>query len=166
MKLPFLLLPLALLALTAQPARAQEAPTNTIKVTTSINKDGTKTVVQTDPMEGKAETSIYSAQDKLVQKTILKLGDSGTPEGGWVYTVRGVTAKGAPKLVLVYMMVYKRDNLNRLSEVLNYSPTNQLLSRQVYRYDGGSKLIRVDNFDATGKPIGATASQAIPDKKK
>lgn len=166
MKLKFRLLPLLLLAAATPAAHAQDAPSSTIKVTTSLNNDGTKTVVKTDGDNNTAENSVYDSHDKLIQKTVFKIGDNGSPVGGYVYATRGVDAKGQPKMVLVYMMVYKRDGLNRLSEVYNYSPTKQLLSRQVYRYDAGNKVIKVDNYDAAGNSIGSGASQAIPDRHR
>lgn len=127
------------------PVRSQNpAPDNTIRVTTTIHTDGTKTVMQSDPEKRIAESSNYDHANKLTQKTVFDLDDQGQAVGGSVYSAKGV---------LTGKMQYKRDAMNRVSEVLTFTPDDKLLLRAVYSYDAGNRVVKIDTFDAAGNVV-------------
>ena len=75
---------------------------------------------------------------------------------GLVYAPKGTDPKGT----LIYKATYKYDATNRVSEVDNYSPTDQLKSRQMYQYSADGKLLKIENYDASGRLI---STQTSPD---
>ena len=154
MKLKFLLLlPLLLFALLPA-ARSQDDGSGspaTIRITTTLHNDGSKTVMQTDPDNHTATSSTYDHADRLLSKIVYDLDDQGVALGGSVFSAKGV---------LLYKMRYVYDDAKRVSEVDSYSVTDQLLSRQVYHYDANNRVIRIDTFDGNGNPVTGTSSSA------
>lgn len=128
--------------------RAQDA--GTIKLTTTIHPDGTKTVMQSDPEAHTAESSTYDASNKLLTKTVFTLDDQGQTTGGAVYSGKGT---------LMYNLKYKVDGNGRVTEVQTYSTKDALISRQVYSYDGAGKVLRILTYDANGNEIRGAAGQ-------
>ncbi len=166
--LPFLLS----LLFAFQPAgRAQDAArdadgndgSGAVKVTITKHDDGSYTAMKTDPEDRSAESSTYNSRNVLVQTIVYQFDDQGRAAAGAVYSPKGTTPKGR----LLYIMRYKYDNMNRISEVDNFSATDQLLTRQVYHYDAAGKSTKVDTYDAAGNPINTSSpSAAIPDRKQ
>lgn len=146
-----LLLFLPVLFFTFNPhGRSQNAvPDNTIRVTTTLHADGTRTVMQTDPEKHAAECSDYDHANKLLKKIVFDLDEQGQTIGGAVFSSKGV---------LVAKMQYKRDAMNRVSEVTTYTPDDRLTGRLVYHYDSNNRVVKIDAFDANGNAIKSGAS--------
>jgi len=148
------LLPL-FLALLCASSPAQDNTANfapgTIRVTTTLHNDGTKTVMKTDPDSHTAEASTYNQANKLQIRVVFNLDDQGQPTGGSTYS---------PKGVLLCKMRYLRDGTNRVNEVDTYSTTNVLLTRQIYHFDAANRVTKIDSYDGNGNPINSTPAPA------
>lgn len=149
-----LLLPVLLFAFTAE-SRAQDggAPIN-IKITKY--PDHSYSAMKTDPDSHSAENTKYDSSGRVMQTTVFALDDEGRAVSGFVYAPKGTNPKG----ILIYKTAYKYDAANRVSEVDYFSTTDQLKNRQVYQYSPDGKLLKIDNYDASGK---LTSTQASPD---
>lgn len=124
-------------------------PDNTIKVTTTLHADGTKTVMQTDPEKHVSECSDYDHANKLLKKTVFNLDDQGQAIGGSIFSGKGV---------LVAKMEYKRDAMNRVNEVVTYTPDDRMTGRLVYYYDSNNRVVKIDTFDANGNLVKSSGS--------
>ncbi|HWB60505.1 MAG TPA: hypothetical protein VG733_13500 [Chthoniobacteraceae bacterium] len=123
-----------------------------VKVTITRYKDKSYTATKTDPDSHTAETSKYDAAGKLMQTTVFTLDDVGRAIAGFVYAPQGTNPKG----MLRYKCRYVYDTANRVSEVDNYSVSDQLISKQVYHYKADGTADRVDNYDPSGKLTSTT----------
>ena len=164
---PLIILLVLLFAFRPASHAQDDSQSDTIRVTTTLHPDGTKTVTQNNPDDRTVETSNYDAADKLLQKIVYNVDELGQAVTGSLYMPKGVSKTGAPLLVLVYKMKYKHDGLNRVSEVENYSPADQLVTRQVFHYDPSNRVIKIDTYDAAGNIIATPSnSEAVPDKRR
>jgi hypothetical protein len=64
-----------------------------------------------------------------------------------------------------YKEVFKRDASGRLLEAHLFDKDDRKLGRRVYQYDGAGKLLRIDDYDASGQAI-VPARRAEPVRKR
>ena len=157
--LPFFL---ALLFAFSPATRAQDGEQSApIKVTIKKNPDHSYVAMKTDPDAHSAENSLYAADGRLMQTTIFILDDQGKPLGGFVYSPKGSQPRGT----LLHKIRFQYDAMGRVSEMDYFTPTDQLLSRQVYTYDDTGK-VKIVTYDAGGKITKTdSAAVALPDKR-
>lgn len=117
---------------------------STVKVTTRLLPDGSKSVIKTDLEQHTMETTTYDDADKLKQRVIYILDARDQPMSAIVYT-----PSGQP----VYKCAYKYDDVGRTKEEANYTLDGQLLRRFVYEYGSDGKTFRVRAFDANGNEL-------------
>jgi antitoxin component YwqK of YwqJK toxin-antitoxin module len=125
-----------------------QAQPGTIRVTSTLHSDGTRTDMQTNADEHTAESKTYNQAGKLMQRIVFKLDDQGIAVTASLYSAKNV---------LVSKAEYKHDGMNRVTEVLAYTPYDKLISRQVYHYDGKGKVTGIDAYDAAGNLIKSTS---------
>jgi len=131
---------------------AQEA---SIRASSVVHSDGSRTERQSDLESRTAEEKTIDAKGKMLTRTTYKLDDQGQPTEATHYNAKNVAT---------YRSVYTRDTLGRISEEKSYSLDGQLLQRFVYRFGSNGRLAGIDAFDAQGNPI--RGGQAQPQKKK
>ncbi len=153
MKLSAVPVLLPLLFVLAVNCRAQDDDTAPIKVKITRYPDHSYSAMKTDLANHEAENSKYGPDGKLTETTYFALDEDGKAVSGWVYAPKGSEPKGT----LLYKTAYKYDATNLVSEVDYYTATDQLKSRQVYRYDPAGKLLKTETFDAAGNLV-STAS--------
>ena len=155
MKIPAFLL--ALLCAAAF-AHAQESY-GTIRATTKLHPDGTKSTTILDPEKRTAEETILDAAGKVRQKTTYLLGDGDLAIGAIFYD-----AKGNMK----YKASYKRDGQQRVIETAFTSTDDKYLGKRKFVYGTGD-VARIEDYDANGtlitRPQAAARGAATPRKK-
>ncbi|MEI6351542.1 MAG: hypothetical protein WCP06_10620 [Verrucomicrobiota bacterium] len=144
MKKSMLLLALAFsvaLGFLASPALAADAD---ITVRSVYHPDRSRTDLQSNLVDGTAESKTYDPKGKLLQRMTYKIDEKGQPIEGNAYSPDGK---------LLFHFSYKRDNFGRVSEERNSDVDGKLIRRWVYRYDEKGRIAGADAFDAEGRRI-------------
>lgn len=128
--------------------QGQDAGGGTVKVTTRLLPDGSKSVIKTDVDARTMETLTYDGSDKLKQRVVYALDAQNQPATSVVYTPDGRPA---------YKCAYKYDSVGRVTEETNYSLKGQLLRRFVYEFGPKGNPVRVRAFDAAGNELRSTS---------
>ncbi len=142
MKSRFLALALTLTLLPA--GRSLLAQDATIKVSSVMHADGSRTETQTNLEEGTAEEKTLNAAGKLMRRTVYKLDEFGRPAEGTAYSDKNVP---------LHRFAYTRDTLGRISEEKNFSLDGQLRYRLVYRFGSNGRVVGIDTYDAQGNLV-------------
>jgi hypothetical protein len=142
-------------------AHAQLTKGDSIKATTTVHSDGSRSTLVVNPEAQSAEETFYDGAGKVTQRITYPLDERNQPLGAVTYNAKGqVIAKSS----------YKRDDSGRISEETITNPGGQFLRRRVYSYSTQNKISRIDEYDANGvlivpkKP--AVTGPGVPDKKK
>ena len=136
-------------------ARAQQAaaPAGSIRVTMSLNEDGSKTVYETDTANRKATATTTSEAGKLMGKIRYTLDEAGRYETGEV---------SGPDDKLRFKTAYKYDAAGQLKEETQLTPQGAVRHKIVYAFDAAGKSAGYSVFDASGKLLGQTTPKAPP----
>lgn len=136
-------------------AQAQEgAPGNSIRVTMSLNDDGSQTVYETDAANRRATATTTSAAGKLTSRIRYKLDEAGRYETGEVY---------GPDDKMRFKTLYKYDaGTGRLTEETQLTTSGAVRHKIVYSFDAAGKPAGYSVFDAAGKLLGQTTRKAPP----
>ncbi|MEP6937936.1 MAG: hypothetical protein ABI871_07695 [Chthoniobacterales bacterium] len=148
------LAPLGLFVSAASAQGTDGASTAAVRVTMSVNEDGTRTVYQFDTPQHKATARTMGADGKLRSKIDYVLDDADRFLTGDVYGAKGV---------LQFKARYKYDAAGRLMEEVQLSKDDTLQHRIVYAYDEAGKQTGYSIYDSAGRLIsrtGVTGSDA------
>ena len=142
-------------------AAAQPVPlSNPVRVTISLNADGSRTTYQFDDANHKATATTTSREGKSLGKTRYTLDDSGRFATGMVY---------GPDKRLRFKSTYQYDDAGRLTQELQRDKSDAVLHKIVYAYDSLGKQTGYSIYDGSGKLVGQTAASSVsptPAKKK
>lgn len=129
----------------------------TIKVTTRLHEDGTKSTTITDPEKHTAEETFVNAANKVIRKITYLLGDNDVSIGAIFYDAKGN---------VTYKASYVRDGANRITETSFSSADGKYLGKRVFVYTGGNgtAATQVVDYDANGQQI--AAAQPVAPKGK
>src|SRR3954453_8825228 len=116
-----------------------------VRVTLSVNDDGTRTAYEFDPANHKATATTTTAEGKQQGKIRYVLDDAGRFASGEVY---------GPADKFRFKSVYKYDPAGRLSEETQSSRDGVLQNRIVYAYDKAGKQTGYSVYDGAGKLLG------------
>ena len=139
----------ALLAI-AQPARAQlqsGGSIDPVRVTVSMNEDGSRTAYEFDQASRKAVATTTGANGKLVSKIRYDLDDAGRFAKGQVF---GADEK------LRFKTLYKYDGSGRLEAETQLTPEDSVKVKLVYSYGPDGKQSGYSVYDGAGKLLGQT----------
>ena len=139
----------------ATPAFAQGSGAS-LKVTTVLRDDGSRTDTQTDMEAHTSEAKTYDAAKKLVQRAAYTVDDQGRPVDGAIYSAKDV---------LLARVSYKYDPFGHISEQTDKALNGTVLRRLVYRYDANGRVVGADIFDAQGNPVKSEGGSASSRKK-
>jgi YD repeat-containing protein len=128
-----------------QPAEQSE----TVRVTVSMNADGSRTVYKFDEAQHKALATTTGPDGKVREKIRYQLDDAGRYSSGMVFGANGR---------LRFKSQYKYDSAGRLQEETQSAENDVLLHKIVYDYNQQGKPIGYSIFDASGKLIGRTSA--------
>jgi hypothetical protein len=152
--------PLALFfVLLASIAGAQEF--GTIRASTTVLGDGTRSLIVSNPDNGTMEETVTTASGKALRKTVYQVDEAGQPRNAIFYDGKGkITSKA----------VYQRDATGRIERETIFSANDQVLRKRVYQYGAKNKVSAIAEFDADGRPIARpvapSTSRGRPDKKR
>ena len=160
----FLTISVALIA-AAAPAFCQTqdaAASGSIRVTMSLNEDGSKTVYETDTANRKATATTSNAAGKLMSKIRYTLDEGGRYETGEV---------SGPDDQVRFKTAYKYDTGGQLKEETQLTKDGAVRHKIVYAFDAAGKPAGYSVFDASGKLLGQTtpkraAAPAQPAEKQ
>ena len=139
---------------------AQESPPP-VRVTVSMNADGTKTTYEFDAPNHRAVATTTSKEGKTVGRIRYTLDEANRFASGEVY---------GPDDKLRFKTLYKYDAAGKLTHEIQLGTDDGVRSKIVYAYDKLGKQIGYSVYDAAGRLIrqtpGVTARPAASPRKK
>ena len=115
-----------------------------IRVTVSMNADGSRTVYEFDSVRHRATATTTSKDGKPVGKIRYVLDEAGRFASGEVY---------GPDEQFRFRTTYKYDAAGRLSEETQLGGDDAVRNKIVYAYDSSGKQIGYRVYDAAGKLV-------------
>jgi len=150
-----LILCAAKIVFSQSPARPENGA---VRVTVSMNTDGSRTVYEFDDAQHKAIATTTGEDGKFREKIHYDIDEAGRFSSGTIF---------GPDGHLRFRSRYKYDSSGRLQEETQSAENGTLLHKIVYSYDPTGKRIGYSIFDANGKLVGSTfASSPSPKRKK
>jgi hypothetical protein len=145
---------ICLLSLFRATAFSQALPpseTDAVRVTVSMNADGTRTVYRFDGPNHKATATTTDPDGKVRSKTRYQLDDAGRFATGVVF---------GPDGKFRFKSQYKYDSAGRILEESQLGQDNALQHKIVYSYDAAGKPTGYSIFDEKDKLISHTSAPA------
>lgn len=139
---------------------AQTSPALAVRVTVSLNADGSRTTYRFDDAHHSATATTESREGKVLGKTRYALDDAGRFAAGEVY---------GPDSQLRFKSIYKYDDAGRQLQEVQSDKNDNVLHRIVYAYDSLGKPTGYSVYDGAGKLVSKTTAPApspSPKKKK
>jgi YD repeat-containing protein len=133
----------------ADAARSHSADpqTDAVRVTVSINADGSRTVYEFDSLHHKAIATTTGKDGKTVGKIRYVVDEAGRFSSGEVY---------GPDDQLRFKTQYKYDATGKLSQETQLGKDEAVRNKIVYAYDKSGKQMGYVVYDAAGKLIRQT----------
>jgi hypothetical protein len=140
-------------------SQSSEQPENgAVRVTVSMNADGSRTVYKFDDAQHKAVATTTGQDGKLREKIHYDIDEAGRFSSGTIF---------GPEGHLRFTSRYKYDSTGRLQEETQSAENGTLLHKIVYSYDQTGKRTGYSIFEANGKLVGRTiAASPSPKRKK
>jgi hypothetical protein len=133
----------------ARPAPAQSSD-EAVRVTVTINPDGSKTVYQTSALNRQAVGTTTEADGKLRGKIIYQLDADGRYESGQVF---------GPDGALRFKTTYHYNAAGRLERETQLGKNDSVRNKIVYSYDAVGRQIGYAVYDGAGKLLGRTTTK-------
>jgi YD repeat-containing protein len=127
---------------------SQSSENSAVRVTVSMNADGSRTVYNFNDAQHKATATTTDQDGKLREKIHYDMDDLGRFSSGTIFGRDGR---------LRFKSRYKYDNAGRLQEETQSTEDGTILHRIVYSYDSSGKRTGYSVFDANGKLLGRTS---------
>ena len=122
-----------------------------VRVTVSLNADGSRTVYQFDNGKHEAIATTTDPDGKPRGKIVYQVGDAGRFVSGVVY---------GPDEKFLFKSLYKYDAAGRLEQETHLAKDDSVVNKILYKYDPAGKQIGYSVFDAAGKLVSGSASPA------
>ena len=123
------------------------ATTDPVRVTLSVNPDGSRTAYEFDPSNHKAVATTTTADGKPQGKIRYELDDAGRFASGEVFAGDGRFR---------FKTRYKYDAAGHLIEESQLTKQDALQNKIVYSYDAAGKQTGYAVYDSAGKLLGQT----------
>jgi hypothetical protein len=140
-------LPLSLFAASALRAQLATPTPDTVRVTVSMNADGTRTTYEFDASQHRAVATTTGKDGKMIGKIRYVLDDAGRFASGEVY---------GPNDQLRFKTLYKYDETGKLIQETQLGPDDSVRNKIVYAYDKTGRQTGYSVYDAAGKLIRQT----------
>lgn len=137
---------------TAAFAQTSDNSPEPLRVTVTVNPDGSRTTYEWDNAHHRA-TATTSDRGKVREKIQYVLDDTGRFVTGEVF---------APNGTLRFRTRYKYDAAGRLAEESQMAADGALRNRIVYAYDTGGRQLGYSIYDGDGKLVGRTGASRPP----
>jgi hypothetical protein len=139
---------LALIAFAPTSRSQSVSPTSDpVRVTVSINADGSKTVYEHDSLRHRATATTTGKDGRLIGKIRYTLNEAGRFASGEVY---------GPDDQFRFRTVYKYDDLGKLTQETQLGQDDTVRNKIVYVYDKNGRQTGYTVYDAAGKVIRRT----------
>ena len=143
-------------------ARSQQetATPDAVRVTVSMNADGSRTVYEFDSLRHRATATTTAKDGKLVGKIRYMLDDAGRFASGEVY---------GPDDQFRFRTLYKYDDSGKLTQETQLGQDDVVRNKIIYAYDKDGKQTGYTVYDAAGKVIRRTpgrTSRPSPSPKR
>jgi uncharacterized protein (DUF1684 family) len=132
-------------------AQLATATPDTIRVTVSMNADGTHTTYEFDSSHHRALATTTGKDGKTVGKIRYVLDDAGRFASGEIY---------GPDDQLRFKALYKYDPAGKLVQETQLGPDDAVRNKIVYAFDKNGKQTGYTVYDAAGKLIRQTPGVA------
>jgi hypothetical protein len=147
------------ISVSAQTTEAKQS--DGVRVTVSMNTDGSRTVYEFDAINHKAVATTTGPDGKLRGRINYTLDDAGRFSTGEVHGRDGA---------LRFKTIYKYDTFGRIQQETQTDKDDAVLHKLVYNYDDAGKQVGYSVFDASGRLISQTPSKQerparAPEKK-
>lgn len=119
----------------------------TVRVTVSMNADGSKTVYEFDPLRHRATATTTAKDGKLMGRIRYTLDDAGRFASGEVY---------GPDDQFRFRTLYKYDDSGKLTQETQLGQDDAVRNKIVYAYDKTGRQTGYTVYDAAGKVIRRT----------
>jgi len=123
----------------------EKTESDAVRVTVSMNADGSRAIYRFDDAQHKAVATITDPDGKLRQKVHYELDDAGRFSSGQIF---------GPDGRLRFKSQYKYDSVGRLQEEIQSAEDGTILHRIVYSYDQNGRQTGYSIYDASGKLLG------------
>lgn len=130
-------------------ALAQSAD-DAVRVTVTMNPDGSKTVYQTNGAERRSTATTTGANGKAQGKIVYKLDANGRYESGEVFAANGT---------LRFKTRYRYDAAGHLLEETQLAKDDAVQNRIVYSYDAAGHSSGYAIYDGDGRLLGRTTAK-------
>ena len=152
-----LLFPFALIIAFAVSTISAQTADDTIRVTVSVNADGSRTTYKYDNAKHEAVATTADPDGKSRGKVVYRIDDLGRFGSGVVFGADGKFA---------YKVVYKYDTAGRLDQETRLAKDDSILAKIVYEYSAAGKQTGYSIYDGSGKLIsGSTSPGSAPPSK-
>jgi hypothetical protein len=133
---------------------------DTVRVTVSLNADGSRTTYEFDSLHHKATATTTGKDGKMMGKIRYTLDEAGRFASGEVY--------GSDQQ-LRFKTLYKYDAVGKLTQETQLGQDDAVRNKIVYAYDKNGKQTGYTVYDAAGKVIRRTpgvSPSASPTNKR
>lgn len=142
----------------AQTGLAQSPDATAVRVTVSLNADGSRTVYETDPLKHTAVATTTGRDGKVRGRIRYTLDEVGRFATGDVF---------GPNGQLRFKAAYKYDGTGKLTQETQLGRDGAVSHKIVYAYDSLGKQTGYAVYDGSGKLVSRTvAPEKSPSKKK
>jgi YD repeat-containing protein len=138
-------------AATSLPAQPPSASPDVVRVTVSVNADGSRTTYEFDVPNHRATATTTSKQGTTIGKIRYVLDDAGRFASGEVY--------GANEQFR-FKTLYKYDAAGKLTQETQLGADDVVRNKIVYAYDKAGRQTGYSVYDAAGKLIRQTPGVA------
>jgi len=142
-------------------AQIESPSPDPVRVTVSMNADGTRTTYEFDAPNHRAIATTTGKDGKMVGRIRYKLDDANRFASGEVY---------GPENQLRFKTLYKYDSNGKLTQETQLGADESVRNKIVYAYDKVGKQIGYTVYDGTGKFLrqtpGVTTRPTASPKKK
>ncbi|MFN2622291.1 MAG: hypothetical protein ABR611_05545 [Chthoniobacterales bacterium] len=128
-------------------AQLTTATPDPVRVTVSMNADGTRTTYEFDSPHHRATATTSAKDGKLVGRIRYTLDDESRFASGEVY---------GPDDKLRFKTLYKYDPAGRLTQEIQLGSDDSVRNKIVYAYDKNGKQTGYSVYDAAGKLVRQT----------
>jgi hypothetical protein len=136
------------MAFAPQSLSQSASPTpDTVRVTVSINADGSKTIYEFDPLRHRATATTTAKEGGLMGRIRYTLDDAGRFTTGEVY---------GPDDQFRFRTLYKYDDSGKLTHETQLGQNDVVRNKIVYAYDKSGRQTGYTVYDAAGKVIRRT----------
>ena len=144
------------------PAQAPSPLPDAIRVTVSINADGTRTTYEFDAANHRATATTTTKDGNTIGKVRYVLDDAGRFASGDVY---------GPNEQFRFKTLYKYDAAGKLTQETQLGADDAVRNKIVYAYDKNGRQTGYAVYDAAGKlirraPELAPSRSPLPAKRK